>query len=242
MELPIEPRHLGADGRGGKTPLTPAVRERLIDARLIEQMPWIEVGKLYCELTGESRDWRAVRGALMSEAPMRLVPQRVSSHVRQAIEGLMDRVDLMKLLMYAVTARFHEWSMLHDRMILCELDAEGGEARPRKFSRDERARMDTLWNELMGFFMRGLDLMRQMNAGNSAVLDVFVHPPPAEVADGTVTINPGVVKSQVLEEFRTTTQRLMEGIMERHKAAGTGYFRPIEASVLDVEESDESDE
>src|SRR5690606_12862572 len=95
----------------------PEVLSRLTEARIVEQMPWKQLPSLYQEVTGDTADWRTLRTVVMKDAGAASLPARVNARVRASIEQAFDRADLAKLVVHALTARFHEWSLLNDRML-----------------------------------------------------------------------------------------------------------------------------
>ncbi len=198
----------------------------LMDVKIAEQLSWADLAEWYTSEYGEEISDQTIRRAIMKDAPMLLVPERVSRKVKKAIDTVWDQVDIMRLIMFGLQGRFTEWSMLYEKMIRCSVDEEADEA----FTDAERDRMDILWDGISSFFLRAMTIMRDLRAADVAVPElemlVRVNAPTAETGqvEGRVTMG---ALNEVVAQVAEQTKGMMEALHARHKEEGRGYYRQL---------------
>ncbi len=198
----------------------------LLDAKLEEQFTWEEVAELYKELSGgDTMDWRTIRKIIMKDAPQYFIPKRVSGQVRRAIEDAWEGVDVVQLIMYALNARFTEWSLLNERKMKALIDGSEG---PSQFSLMDQDRFDKLWNDLMSFFFRATEAMRDLNPAQSPIINILNGTPGSvSVTSGKAEESEMVVIEQLVQRVGKDTEEAMATIMDQHRAQGIGMSRTI---------------
>lgn len=225
----------------------PELLATLTDIKLTEQLSWPQLAERYTELTDETVDWKTIRRAIMKDAPLKMVPERISRQMKEAITQLWDSIDVMKLILYGVNARFTEWSLLNDQMLRATLDDVSSEDTEIKFTSMDQARMDFLWNDLQGFFFKALAMMKEMKTEETEVGRVLMRATMSSVqvtmegdAQGVEGMTPTSLE-QIFEMVSGQTQEAMDGINEHHRLEGRGHYRVLEAEEEDLlEENDGS--
>lgn len=234
-------RRIGAPRRE----FDPEILSQLVDIRLKEQVPWKALPTRYLELlpTGTREaapDWRVLQREMMGDLDALIMPTRVHKKMRARLTAEFDKADLGAMMMTVLLARYGEWNLLHSRMLRnaaaagLQDDVEERLAAP-KFTAGDRERMDLLAGEVLSILFRVTELMRTTNIADNSIFKLMESvggdsPGVRGYAESEEAVH---VTKRMLLEVREETVKMLEGVNERHKAAGTGHYRP-----RPVEESD----
>lgn len=203
------------------------ILQTLMEIKVTDQLSWAQLAEWYENEYGEHIGGETIRQAILKDAPMLLVPGMVSKKVKLAIDTIWERVDLMRIIMFMVNARFTEWSQLYEKMMRASLE-DSDEPNAIKFSPEEQFRMDDLYNGVVSFFLRALDAMKELSQGNMALpelgsLLILSNSPKGEGVDDNVDSGIG----ELIQRVSIETQTMLIDINERHRAAGRGAYRVI---------------
>ncbi len=212
--------------------------QTLMEVKAVEQLSWEQLAEWYENEYNESISGETIRQAVLKDAPMLIIPGLVSKKVKLAIDTIWEQVDLMRIIMFMVNARFTEWSQLYEKMIrssLEDLNTPGAIV----FSPEEQFRMDDLYNGVVSFFLRALDAMKDLSQANVALpelggLMIWSNSSKKEEELGG-DFSSGM--SELLQKVTVETQTMLTSIQEKHRIAGRGSYRVIN----DGDDSDEVD-
>ena len=211
----------GSKKKVGRPPLelSDEILSQLLDAKLGEQLTWDELTERYKELTGKSVAYNALKGAMLRDAPARLVPGRVGARIRETVERLWDNVDTMQLMLYMVNGTFIEWTLMHDRRVRHLIDDN------EKWTERDQTRLDDLWAQLTGFFFRLSTLMKETSPESMPAFGLLIR------AEGNVEVSSSngdikVIVERALAEVGDKTRLMLEGVNNKHREEGRGHYRP----------------
>ncbi len=211
----------------------------LVDVKITEQLSWAALADWYEEQYGEKLHPTTLRRSVMRESPQLLIHERVSKQVKTAIENVWDKVDILRLIMYAFNGRFTEWNILHDQSLRAYMDEE---AEP--FPTQDKDRMDMLWADMQGFFMRALTVMRDMGVGGGGVaeFELLIKGGSGGVSVDAVGESGRLTPDKIRElvgEVAGKTQEMLENMHTEHQRNGRGYYRQIQEPEEDLMEVDD---
>jgi hypothetical protein len=203
--------------------------------KMTEQLTWAELAEWYEEEYGESVHPQTLRQALIRDGSVLRIHERASKQVRHALEHVWDQVDILRLITFAFNGKFTEWSLIYEKVMQSYVDEQ-------TFVTDEQVqRMDVLWNDLTSFFMRALEVMKDLKGGNAAIpeLEILLRSSSATVG---ITVEDGALNSQVLTDLIASvaekTAKMLDGVHSKHRKEGHGFYRTIDAAEEDLMEVD----
>ncbi|KKN86923.1 hypothetical protein LCGC14_0264860 [marine sediment metagenome] len=216
----------------------PVLLEALMDIRVTEQVPWRDMPERYLELTGEEVDWKTIRTTLMREYSLELLPERVNKFLRESIDSNTSEVqDVMKLSIMAYNIRFVEWLSLVERQKQSEIDKQVESEDPSiEFNEQDYTRMDMLWNELMGFNFRMMEMLKSVQ-GETFAVNIFSGG-SKENDTGVVVEGSGNWMENIVDKVAATTKQLVVDIDTRHKEEVRGNHRVLPSMEEDLLEED----
>ena len=217
----------------------------LVDIRIKEQVPWVDLPDRYMELLPEGTfetkpHFETLRNVMMKDVDAILIPTRVNKKMRARIAAEFDKADLGSMMMTVTMAQYREWDNLHVKMLqyAAVTGVEDDENNPKiKFSRDDRDRMDKLANEVTSKLFRVMDYMKTIRHDDNSLFLLMenvsgtspgITERPIEV-DGTVVDT----TRELMEEVGKQTQSIMAGILEVHKSSGVGGYRVMPEREVD---------
>ena len=211
----------------------PALIQRLMDLRTLEQVTWQDMPGYYKEWTGEDVNWQTIRSTLRKEAPMDFLPTRVSAGIKAIIEEKTSEIhDVFSLTLVAFNVRFAEYMALVGKQRLAELDVTlpdeekiGSEA---QFTTLDMARMDMLYNDMMSFTFRFAGILREMGTGKHDMIEGMgisgsAGTPAAGVAEETLTVTATI--ERIVAKVAKITQDDMTAINGSHMLEAKGNYR-----------------
>ena len=214
--------------------------EQLTEARIREGLTWKQLTTRYAEISkGGTIDERTIRNAVMKDAGVALLPARIAKQLRHTVNDAFDRADLSKMVVRALVAKFAEWSVLNDRALYAmaatgandgPADKDDENASKLKFTKDDQKRKDKLWDDIMSFFFRGLEIMRQNQAMESDLWSLLGggqgsagNGPPGR---RSTLDDVEIVVTEKVEVVAQRTLEMLEGVNARHRTEGLGHHRP----------------
>lgn len=210
---------------GPKPKITdPQILKTLMDVKLTEQMTWPELAAFYEEEYGDSIHPNTIKRALLRDAPSLVLHERVSTQVKEAIEGVWDQVDILRLIMYAFNGRFTEWSILYERNLSSYVD----ESKP--MSAEQRNRMDGLWGDLVSFFMRALTIMKELKTTDAPVPEFELLIKARTTIETTGADAHEVTMAAIkdmMSDVDIKTASMLENLHLKHREEGKGFYRQI---------------
>jgi hypothetical protein len=232
----------------------PEVLRNLIEVRMTERLSWPDLAAYYLETYGEEIHFTTIKRALMNNASTWLVPERVNKAVKLHIENIWEKVDLLQLVTVAFQAKFTEWYQYYEKMVqswLEEVNVDPEQRRTTKvFTEEERKRMDKLWEDLISFFFRMANIMRELKAPGSgpSSLEMLLAKISGQVsgslqgehalvepAAGGLTVE---AIALVMKQVSDSTKSMLEGVHARHQLGGRGFYRQI-PEIVDAEAEEE---
>ncbi len=220
----------------------PEVLQTLMEIKTTEQLSWKELAEWYTDEYDEPIHGETIRTAILRDAPMSLIPGVVSKKVKAAIDDIWEQVDMMRIIMFMVNARFTEWSQLYEKMIRASVEgAEVPEA--LKFTPEDQFRMDELYNGTVSFFMRALDAMKTLRQGDTAMRELgglLIWTKPSDSGPNPAGGAPDGM-TDLIQRASDTTQSMMQSIQEKHRQDGRGHYRTFaeeedeEANIIDAD-------
>ena len=224
--------------------IAPEVLNALVDAKVVEQLPWKELPVRYQELTGKKAGWRTIHRWVLDEIGNVALPDRVSKGRKDQVTNAFETTNALTLAMDMMVGTYQEWRVLYERhfrsMAVTEADRadEDVEGRsPIPLTEQELKRMDQLRKEIVSFFLTGVASLKKAQIPNDLFQQTFGGGAAVNTSPSPTASYPGGTRADAAME---ETWRLLEDLNERHKKERIGYHRPltIDEDELDLAEDD----
>ncbi len=235
FELPEEEPKTSIMGRPRKIS-----EERLLaimELRTQDLLTWKELAEWYEEQFGEPIDGTTIKRAILRDAPINLVPAQVDAQVKVAIEKVKETLDLLRMIMFMIQARFTEWIDIHNTMIRVKIANAVLEEGEEEVVFKEQVRMDFLHDNITAFFLRYHETMKQLQpliSSNTSGLMVWGGGGNVALPEGSVGAEEQSIDALV-KSMAEKTQGMMEVISASHQLTGRGEFREVEVEEADFE-------
>ncbi len=205
------------------------VLKQLLDAKQIEQMSWKDLPARYEELTGDTADWRTLKGYVIDSMGGELLPARVSKITEAAIRQAFEDANAVTLAMRVLWGTYEEWNILYSRhlrsMAIAEEDVSEDDTKTViRLKPEEILRMDSLRHDITSFFFTGITMMKNADESTGLLQQAFGLGATAAAAGAIVGAEK--VGNALAETAAETTKALLEDLHERHREEGIGHFRP----------------
>ncbi len=212
------------------------VLKQLLDAKQIEQLSWKDLPQRYKEITGDTADWRTLKGHVIARMGGEFLPERVSKITNDAIRQAFEDANAVTLAMRVLWGAHEEWNILYSRhlrsMAITPEDAKDAEAAMAPpLSEKELLRMDNLRHDITSFFFTGITMMKSADESTGLLQQAFGLGATAAAA-GAIVGASGVT-STLADDAAETTRELLEDLNERHRLEGIGHHRP---RIVEVDE------